>query len=221
MLTRLHHETVRTARRDVLRCLAMLLLRCFGCPSGCAPCSTPNGIRTRVSAVKGRHPRPLDDGGGFARGAARRSIATAGSGRGGSQPGPATRSCNPKRGASWGRHSRMWRVALRGSTSRPGGATMCPRTRSSAFRNTTAIGKRIRKVCTLRQRGMSRAWPGSSSSRPSSPRLRARLDFATSRSVSSPTATMYRRGVTSLEIGSGCRFGICDSDREPRHLFLG
>ena len=23
----------------------------------------PNGIRTRVSALKGRHPRPLDDGG--------------------------------------------------------------------------------------------------------------------------------------------------------------
>src|SRR5690242_19671532 len=25
---------------------------------------TPNGIRTRVSALKGRYPRPLDDGGG-------------------------------------------------------------------------------------------------------------------------------------------------------------
>ena len=25
--------------------------------------STPNGIRTRVTAVKGRRPRPLDDGG--------------------------------------------------------------------------------------------------------------------------------------------------------------
>ena len=24
---------------------------------------TPNGIRTRVTAVKGRRPRPLDDGG--------------------------------------------------------------------------------------------------------------------------------------------------------------
>ena len=27
------------------------------------PAGTPNGIRTRVAAVKGRRPRPLDDGG--------------------------------------------------------------------------------------------------------------------------------------------------------------
>jgi hypothetical protein len=28
------------------------------------PSSTPNGIRTRAAALKGRCPRPLDDGGG-------------------------------------------------------------------------------------------------------------------------------------------------------------
>ena len=30
---------------------------------GIALTSTPNGIRTRVTCVKGRRPRPLDDGG--------------------------------------------------------------------------------------------------------------------------------------------------------------
>ncbi len=29
----------------------------------CDCCSTPNGIRTRVPAVKGQCPRPLNDGG--------------------------------------------------------------------------------------------------------------------------------------------------------------
>ena len=32
---------------------------------------TPNGIRTRVTALKGRRPRPLDDGGQIGLGAAR------------------------------------------------------------------------------------------------------------------------------------------------------
>jgi hypothetical protein len=38
--------------------------------------STPNGIRTRAAAVKGRCPRPLDDGGRLAGGAPTRGATT-------------------------------------------------------------------------------------------------------------------------------------------------
>jgi integrase len=34
-----------------------------GCSTGPMTFRAPNGIRTRVSALKGRDPRPLDDGG--------------------------------------------------------------------------------------------------------------------------------------------------------------
>src|SRR5579864_9723622 len=40
-------------------------------PKGSRPTRTPNGIRTRVTALKGRRPRPLDDGGSTDRGEAR------------------------------------------------------------------------------------------------------------------------------------------------------
>ena len=43
-------------RANQLRHWALLLLRV-------AASRTPNGIRTRVAALKGRSPRPLDDGG--------------------------------------------------------------------------------------------------------------------------------------------------------------
>ena len=47
------------------------------CRSRARPAGTPNGIRTRVAAVKGRCPRPLDDGGLFGRrtGVRRRELA--------------------------------------------------------------------------------------------------------------------------------------------------
>lgn len=49
------------------------------CRSHTRPAGTPNGIRTRVAAVKGRCPRPLDDGGlrGRRTGVRRREIVQA------------------------------------------------------------------------------------------------------------------------------------------------
>ena len=54
MHSKLHHRTGtdRSASVDDDRTEAVLL-----------SISTPNGIRTRVTGVKGRRPRPLDDGG--------------------------------------------------------------------------------------------------------------------------------------------------------------
>ena len=57
-----------------------------GPPNGAGRASTPNGIRTRVAAVKGRCPRPLDDGGRWPAGR-RESGRTAAERRGVSLPG--------------------------------------------------------------------------------------------------------------------------------------
>ena len=50
-------SAVTGRRANQLRHRALLCNSRIGC------CGTPNGIRTRATAVKGRRPRPLDDGG--------------------------------------------------------------------------------------------------------------------------------------------------------------
>ena len=40
----------------------LLLVKLYFCGTFTAVLRAPNGIRTRVTAVKGRCPRPLDDG---------------------------------------------------------------------------------------------------------------------------------------------------------------
>ena len=51
-------SAVTGRRANQLRYRALLYHR-----SRCRDARTPNGIRTRAAAVKGRSPRPLDDGG--------------------------------------------------------------------------------------------------------------------------------------------------------------
>ena len=53
-------SAVTGRRANQLRHRALLVLLT---PGVTAVASTPNGIRTRATAVKGRRPRPLDDGG--------------------------------------------------------------------------------------------------------------------------------------------------------------
>jgi hypothetical protein len=164
-------------------------------------CRAPNGIRTRASALKGRRPRPLDDGGPDPpRGDSRKSIATR------RFPGAEPRL---PFGAPMNRSpGRTPEPAASSSTCRPCGAVSLPdgtvRTRTTRSRRSsqaTSIANRIPIVCTDRHRKRKRASSGGNPSEPSRPRARSRWDSGTRTRRARPRSVCHRSIITECGVG--------------------
>ena len=126
----------------------------------------PNGIRTRVAALKGRNPRPLDDGGPVRAAPRPRPGGSAGkySGRPlGPSAAPTIRSRSPGRRSTPSAHSRTWRMRGRGSRSRPGRTGRTDRTTSSrssrSDRDREAHPERVDRTGAIEQEHVVGAHP--------------------------------------------------------------
>ncbi len=152
-------------------------------------CRAPNGVRTRVSALKGRRPRPLDDGGVSPERTGLRGQPTEYSQVAGAQPRAPKSGGGRPGGGPCPRGTRA-RVARRGrgTSRRRGDMVRTATTRKSRSSRAAAIGKAMPKVWTLRHRRKSIAWPGGSHPRLRRPRMRSR------RVVGVSTTQRRRRG---------------------------